>query len=284
MDVRKMVFAGSWYPESAPACETAIAEFTTPAPGTSDDGGPFIGGIVPHAGWVYSGRIACQVIKRLKEPDPIDVVVLFGMHLHEQSANYMMDQGAWATPFGHIPVEEELALHLKRHFPFQLETPRRFVQDNTIELQMPLIHHLLSPATVLGLGVAPRDSAPGIGEAVADWAVEQGKRLKVVGSTDLTHYGGNYGFSPHGSGEAALAWVREKNDRRLIDALLEMAPLRVIGEGLENQNACCAGAAAAAVAAARRMGATRAQLLEYATSHDITPGDSFVGYAGVAFG
>jgi AmmeMemoRadiSam system protein B len=98
MDVRKMVFAGSWYPESAPACETAIAEFTAPAPGKSDDGGPFIGGIVPHAGWVYSGRIACQVIKRLKEPDPIDVVVLFGMHLHEQSANYMMDQGAWATP------------------------------------------------------------------------------------------------------------------------------------------------------------------------------------------
>ena len=285
MDIRKTVFAGSWYPDRAAACEKAIAGFLEQGPGPSTrGGGPFMGGIVPHAGWIYSGRIACNVINGLKAADPPDLVVLFGMHLHEGSSNYMMNRGAWETPFGPLPVAEDLADYLKGQFAFQLETPQRFVQDNTIELQMPFVKYLLSPATVLGLGIAPRTDALEIGRAVGDWAVQSGRQVKIVGSTDLTHYGSNYGFISHGSGEKALAWVRNENDRRLIDALLTMDSQKVIAEGLENQNACCAGAVAATLAAACQMGAKHAQLVEYATSYDVSPGDSFVGYAGVVFG
>jgi AmmeMemoRadiSam system protein B len=89
---------------------------------------------------------------------------------------------------------------------------------------------------------------------------------------------------PQGSGKKALDWVRQENDRRLIDALLAMAPQQVIAEGLEHLNACCAGAAAATLAGVRQMGARHARLVEYATSYDVSPGDSFVGYAGVVFG
>jgi MEMO1 family protein len=106
----------------------------------------------------------------------------------------------------------------------------------------------------------------------------------VIGSTDLTHYGRNYGFIPHGSGPAALEWVRQENDHRVIEAMLALAPEKIIAEGLEHQNACCAGAAAAAVAAAMQLGARSAWTLDYATSYDKSPGESFVGYAGVLFG
>ena len=41
--------------------------------------------------------------------------------------------------------------------------------------------------------------------------------------------------------------------------------------------------AAAAVAAASELGATQAESLAYATSHDRHPGESFVGYSGVVF-
>ena len=284
MDIRKAVFAGSWYPEQAPACEKAISGFLAQGTGAPTAGSSFIGGIVPHAGWIYSGRIACNVIHRLKEADPLDLVVIFGMHLHPESSNYMMDSGAWETPFGPLPVAEDLAGYLKTHFSFQRETPKRFVQDNTIEVQMPFVKYLLSPATVLALGVAPRKDSLDIGLAVADWAVKFGKRLKLVGSTDLTHYGSNYGFTDHGTGQKALDWVRQENDRRLIDALLAMAPQQVLAEGLNHQNACCSGAAATTLAAASRLGAKQARLVEYATSHDVSPGDSFVGYAGVVLG
>lgn len=284
MNTRKAVFAGSWYPRSAAACEREIKEFLTQTLPPDGDDKPWLGGVVPHAGWYYSGQIACNVIHRLKGDTPTDLVVIFGMHLHPGSSNHMMAEGAWETPFGDLPVADDLARHLKERFVFQEETPQRFVQDNTIELQLPFVKYLLDPDQVLAVGVPPVRESLEIGRAVADWAQEKGRRLKVIGSTDLTHYGNNYGYAPHGTGEKAVEWVRKKNDRRLIEALLAMTPEKVIDEGLTHQNACCAGAAATAVAAVQKMGASRSKELAYATSYDKSPGDSFVGYVGVVFG
>lgn len=285
MELRKAIFAGSWYPDRAAACDAEIEAFLaadTESPATGEQ--QWIAGIVPHAGWYYSGRIACQVINRLKGKDPVDLVVVFGMHLHPESPNYMMASGAWETPYGTLPVAEALAGALLERYPFQVETPTRFNQDNTVELQMPFIQRLIAPASVLAIGVPPNSRSLDIGRAVADWARDNNQQIRIVGSTDLTHYGRNYGFSPQGSGDQAVAWVRDQNDRRVIDAMLAMTPEKVIEEGLGHQNACCAGAAATAIAAAGRLGATRAASVAYATSYDRSPGDSFVGYAGVVFG
>jgi AmmeMemoRadiSam system protein B len=80
-----------------------------------------------------------------------------------------------------------------------------------------------------------------------------------------------------------VAWVRDENDRRAIDAMIRMDAEAVIREGLTHDNACCSGAAAAAIAAGKAMGAQKAEQLIYATSYDKSPGDSFVGYAGILF-
>jgi AmmeMemoRadiSam system protein B len=65
--------------------------------------------------------------------------------------------------------------------------------------------------------------------------------------------------------------------------MLEMNPGKVIKEALSNDNACCAGAAATAISAAKELRASRAELVTYTTSYDISPSDSFVGYAGIIF-
>lgn len=284
MQLRKAVFAGSWYPDRASECDAEIEAFLGDPPELSESDPPWMAGIVPHAGWYYSGEVACRVIHRLKSKGPIDLVVVFGMHLHPQSPNYMMTRGAWETPYGALPVAEMLADALLERYPFQVETPTRFNRDNTVELQLPFIKRLIDPARILAIGVPPNTRSLDIGRAVVDWARENNQRIRIVGSTDLTHYGVNYGFTPQGAGGPAVNWVREQNDRRVIDAMLAMAPEQVIEEGLQHQNACCAGAAATAVAAAKHMGATRARSVAYSTSYDKSPGDSFVGYAGVVFG
>lgn len=284
MKLRKGVFAGSWYPERASACEAEIKQFLSHVDPDSALEREWLAGIVPHAGWRYSGRIACQVIDRLKSPAPLDLVVIFGMHLHPAAGNYMMAEGGWQTPFGALKVDGELAASLLQRFVFQVETPDRFTPDNTIELQLPFVKYLLDPEHVLTIGVPPTSSSLEIGCAIADWAKSHGKRLKIIGSTDLTHYGPNYGFTPQGIGPRAVEWVREHNDRSVIEAILAMEPRQVIEQGLERQNACCAGAAATAIAAAKRLGATQARSLAYASSYDLSPSDSFVGYAGVVMG
>lgn len=284
---RKALFAGSWYPADPDECENLIRSFLAdPKAGTrtgGDAAGPWKAGIVPHAGWVFSGAIAGNVIHELARSGPVDLAVVLGMHLHPSSPPHLMPEGAWWTPFGLLPVAADLADELSQRFSFQRETPTRFVQDNTIELQLPFVKYFLPEAEVLCLGVPPSGLALEIADAMVELIRRDRRRAVVIGSTDLTHYGPNYGFTTHGAGRPALNWVVSENDRRFIDAALALDPETMISEGLTRRNACCSGAAAAAVRAAKGLGAGEGVELSYATSHDRHPSDSFVGYAGLLF-
>jgi len=281
MKARKAVFAGSWYPGSASECERQIKEFIKDAKTIS--GIKPVGGIVPHAGWYYSGKIACNVIKILSESGAPDVLLVFGMHLHAGSPRFLMKEGSWETPLGEVQIEEGITAELADKYSFEIETVQRFTRDNTIELQLPFIKYFFKDVKIVPMGVPPVEESLTIGKDAVKIAKSLGLKVMVLGSTDLTHYGENYGFVSHGTGTQAVKWVKNENDKRVIDAMLEMNPGKVIKEALSNDNACCAGAAATAISAAKELGAARAELVTYITSYDISPADSFVGYAGIIF-
>jgi hypothetical protein len=281
--LRRTVFAGSWYPSTPAECEKEINGFLEEGRQLDMPTGEWVGGIVPHAGWYFSGSIACNVINSLRSDDPPDVLVVFGMHLHPNDPCVMMADGAWETPFGEISVEAQLAGELARQFPFTLESFNNFTQDNTIELQLPFIKYFFKDARIVAMGVPPAKSSLAIGQAVVDIAKRLDLNIKVIGSTDLTHYGPNYGFVSKGAGPQAVDWVRRQNDRRIIDLMLDMDAEKVISEALTSQNACCAGAAATAIQTAKHLGADRAESIAYATSYEKNPADSFVGYVGIVF-
>ena len=283
MQARKAVFAGSWYPGRPAECEREISSFVADMEKKPSTGKPWVGGIVPHAGWYFSGKIACNVIANLVSSDPPDVIAVFGMHLHQRSPAYIMSEGAWETPFGDLPIAADMAQRLMREFSFEVETTTRFHQDNTIELQLPFIKYFFRDVNIVPIGVPPTATSLEIGRAIARLSQELDQKTLIVGSTDLTHYGLNYGFTPKGTGSAAVEWVRNENDRQVIDAMLALNPDRVIADALANQNACCAGAAATALAAGVALGSENAEMLAYATSYDKSPGDSFVGYVGILF-
>jgi AmmeMemoRadiSam system protein B len=194
-----------------------------------------------------------------------------------------MKEGAWQTPFGELKIADDLTGKLVKKFPFTIETAESYSRDNTIELQLPFVKYFFENVKVVTIGVPPAEESLMVGKAVAEIAAELGLKLKVIGSTDLTHYGYNYGFVTKGTGSSAVEWVRNTNDRRIIDAMLGMEPATVIDEAKAGQNACCAGAAATAIACAKHLGATQAESIAYATSYDKSPGDSFVGYVGIVF-
>ncbi len=283
MTRKRATFSGTWYPDAAPECEREIETFLTEYADERLPDQVYRGGIVPHAGWLFSGAIACNVIHRLTREPPPDVIVIFGMHLHPGAAPCIMTDGAWETPLGDLPVDREFAEALRsRNSSFQVG-PGSFGQDNTIELQLPFIKHFFPDAKIVPVGAPPRQASIEIGAAAADISRDLNKSIRVIGSTDLTHYGPGYRFSPKGSGRAALDWVRNENDGAAIEAMIEMDPARVVDESLSNHNACCGGAAAAALSAGKRLGAAAAHKLAYATSHDKHPSNDFVGYVGVVF-
>lgn len=281
MKLRKANFAGSWYPRSASGCEEEIRKFSKESQLVVDPGIKLTGGIVPHAGWYFSGRIACNVIEALSKGERPDAVIIYGMHLHPASPCYIMTEGAWETPLGEMVIEENIANEVAGRFEF--DTTGQFNHDNTIELQLPFVRYFFGDVKFVPLGVPPVVESLEIGRAVAEIALRSGLTIKVIGSTDLTHYGLNYGFIPKGTGSDAVKWVYQENDRRIIEAMTAIDPERVIHEALERQNACCSGAAATALATAKALGADKAQCVAYASSYEKSPGDSFVGYAGILF-
>jgi len=283
MGIRRSDFAGSWYPAKESDCRDSIEEFSRDSiPCPSHEKEP-IGGIVPHAGWYFSGRIAYNVIKCLNNDSTPDTIVIFGRHLHPGSNNFIMEEGLWATPFGNLEIDHDIAEKLTSEFRFTVETDLRYEQDNTIELQLPFIKYLFSDVKIVPIGVPPTVASLKIGERVAEIAADMGRKIIVLGSTDLTHYGYNYGYTPKGVGKEAVDWVKNENDKRIIDLMLEMDTEEIIRESLINSNACCSGAAATAIAAMKKMGAIKGEKIIYSTSYDIRPDNSFVGYVGAVY-
>ncbi|MFC1840913.1 AmmeMemoRadiSam system protein B, partial [Thermodesulfobacteriota bacterium] len=222
MGVRKPDLAGSWYPESESECLKAFDEFEESSLPVSDDESEWTGGILPHAGWVYSGKVAYNVVKHLRAGREPDTVIVFGRHLHPGSGNYIMAEGSWLTPLGELTVASDIADKLIKDFSFTVETDSSYDPDNTIELQLPFIKYFFPGTKILPIGAPPALPSIDMGRRVAEIAHELGLNIKVIGSTDLTHYGPNYANTSMGTGREALDWVKNENDKRMVDLIVAM--------------------------------------------------------------
>ena len=276
MRIRERMLPVGWYPASEAACVAEMEKFVSgvkPLPG----GAKVMGGIVPHAGWFFSGKAAARIFYLASRAVQPQVVCVFGGHLGGNSPPLLVADEAWETPLGNLTLATEFYEPLKRRMPLKEEYPG----DNTIEVQLPFVKRYFPQARLLALRAPHSPQALELGAAVVAVARELKISLLTFGSTDLTHYGPNYGWAPKGSGKEAVKWVKEVNDKKFIDAALKLDGAAMLKTALDDQSACSAGGAVAAVSAALKLGAGKAALIDYYTSYDVMPGDSFVGYAGI---
>ena len=287
LTIRPAELMGRWYPATAEECDALLMP-VGPRAGEAVDA---VGAIVPHAGWVYSGKVAFEALSALQASLPdADLVVIFGGHLRPRDRPRVFLEGAWQTPYGPLEVASELAQEVAMALrEVDSESPEDFVDDNAVEVLVPMVKRLWPDAPALMIGVPPTDAAGGIGKEVVALASARGyRRIAVVGSTDLTHYGPNYAFSPAGRGPGGLAWVKGKNDPEVIGKMEALDARQTLWVAQRSRNACCPGAVAAAMAAARKLGAERGVVTRYTTSFDEHPTEpypmSFVGYVGMLLG
>jgi len=281
MSLRKRALPRGWYPADQRECQREIESYLegwSPPPSVSGRG---IGGIVPHAGWYFSGKLAARVFYSLKSKGKVEVIVLYGGHLGPNDFPQIVMEEEWETPFGKIEIQTELAKSLMKRIDARKESP--WSGDNTIEVQLAMAKYFFPEAKLLAIRSPVSLRADALGKEVAEIARNEGISILAVGSTDLTHYGPNYGFLAKGIGPSAVEWVKKENDKGFIDRALKMDTAGLLKHAEENDSACSAGAAAAAIATCKALGAEKGILLDYYTSYDIMPDDSFVGYAGIVY-
>ena len=246
-----------------------------------------VAGIVPHAGWQYSGAVASKVFASIRARGRPATVVILGAAHRWAGINGVYARGAWATPLGPVLIDEDLAARiLEETSEWTVDDPQCHNGEHSIEVELPFLKYLLPEARVVPIAVNPDSRAVPLGQRIGRILKDRGAETVVIGSSDLTHYGDNYGFTPAGFGPPARRWMQD-NDRKILRLVEGMRDSEITEEALRHRNACGAGAMAATVAAARVLGAERGLLLEHTTSYDVAPEEEFrmaVGYAAVLFG
>jgi MEMO1 family protein len=263
--VREPAVAGRFYPDD-PKCLRADIESHLSPRGELLSA---IGCIVPHAGYMYSGLVAGAVFSRLEIPSCC--IVLCPNHTGRGRPLAIMKEGSWRTPLGMVPIESTLAEKLVEAFPALTEDSAAHEFEHAIEVELPFLQ--VSRPDVkfvpIAIGTGQLLILQQLGEAIG--AVLQGRqdRILIMASSDMNHYEDD-------------ATTRLK-DRKAIDKILALD-----AEGLyqtvinESISMCGFGPAVAMLAAANRLEAQKAELVQYATSGDVS-GDRemVVGYAGI---
>mgnify|MGYP005839620671 CR=1 FL=1 len=289
--VRNPAVAGTFYPLDAAACRQQAKAFLRPASIARSADQPLLGGIVPHAGWICSGAIAGQAIATLAKSSQPDVVVVFGaIHTPVRVDYAALDTHAtWVVPGGQSPVHEQLQRQLAEQsgtFAFD-ERLHRF--EHAVEVELPILQLAFPDAAILPVEVPVSGRAVEVGRQTAQRIQQSNLRAIYLASSDLTHYGPNYGFYPAGIGLPGIQWAND-NDRRLLDLVRKLAAEAIVPEVRAHYNACGGGAIAAMLAACLEHGATQATILRHTNSYetlaDVQPQlpDNAVGYAGVVVG
>ncbi|MFQ5862591.1 MAG: AmmeMemoRadiSam system protein B [Candidatus Brocadiales bacterium] len=247
-----------------------------------------VAGIVPHAGWIYSGDTAAAVFSSISRLSKPEVFFLFGsVHVMGVDRPAVMREGIWETPIGELEIDADLASDiLKSSGDLVVENTEGHLMEHSLEVQAPFIKYLFPEANIVPIMVPPTDEATILGKRVAALAKNVERGVMTIGTSDLTHYGQRYALQSHGTGMKALEWVKNENDKKIIDLCLKMAAEDIVPEATRHMNACGGGALAATVAYARALGVKEGELLQYTTSYDVEPTgqpSDFVGYAGIVF-
>ncbi|MDR3334711.1 MAG: AmmeMemoRadiSam system protein B [Treponema sp.] len=275
MMIRRRCLPAGWYPQR----EDQITGFLEGIPKNTR---PALAAVAPHAGWFYAGTIAAASVSAL---DPgADTVVIIGGHVPAGMPPLFAQEDRVSTPLGDIELDGEFRDSLQKECHFGADR----YQDNTVEVLLPMVRYFIPHARVLWLRLPGEITSFEAGKRIGRIGNALGRNMAVLGSTDLTHYGDNYDFSPQGRGKKALDWVRDVNDRSFIHAVEEGNPEKVLEKAREDKSACSVGAVLGVMGFAQSQGTGNAELLRYGTSVDAGDPDgelpaSFVGYAALAW-
>jgi AmmeMemoRadiSam system protein B/AmmeMemoRadiSam system protein A len=204
-------FAGSWYPENATELERLLDErFAQSCRRT----GPFLPGdalafVTPHAGPAYSGTVAAAVYRAIRQQRPERIVVLAFPHHASFGGIGIPDVEAIATPLGEVQVDAGFA----GAFPRVAEAQ---VCDHSFEIQLPFLQRAAPRARVSPLYVGHMDADErrrAAGTLAAAWQ----PGVVFLASSDFTHYGRSFGYTPFPADGAVSRRLREL-DFECIDA------------------------------------------------------------------
>ncbi len=245
--VLKSGFAGSFYPAGAEELESFVKRLLHNECQPVENA---VGMVVPHAGYVYSGKTAGYGFS--SAPDDVSTVVIIApSHRYPLTGETVFDVDFLETPLGKCPVDRVVANSLAS------EMDTVVFNEHSLEVMIPFVQVRWPEAKVVPVVLGTRPNCRKTAELVQQYAPD----AFVIASSDLSHF--------------HLLYIAEKLDREVIKAFLSLSPDRIT----DDIEACGRWAIQTLLIIAELRGAEKAIELDYSTSFDAGAGATqVVGY------
>ncbi len=230
-----------------------------------------LGLISPHAGYIYSGPIAAWGYLRLSYAKRPKTIVIAGPNHRGLGPDFaIFPEGIWATPFGEIPVDNEVSELLidKLEFLKPSEIAHRY--EHSIEVQLPFLQYILHdnfkivPILISSYDI---DRLRLLGEAIKDL---KSKGILFIASSDFSHY--------------ISAEMAKVLDLEAISYILNKKPYDFLKQVIQNRLSICGAGPITSLLFYVNSLSADVKLLKYGNSGEVT-GDfsEVVAYASISF-
>jgi len=270
--IRKPRYVGSFYPESPSELTSLLNSLFKEAPSVKLSG-KIKAIISPHAGYVYSGKVAASGYSSLRNVNLSDVIIIGPSHHVAFDGIAVFAEGEWVTPLGSVKVNDVLAEEILRSSQFIFRDEEMHGMEHSIEVQIPFLQYISGNSfkiLPLMVGFLNKESLSDVARGLHDFLRDHNDILVVV-SSDLYH-----GYSHRECVEV---------DRRTINTILEMDGLKFYRKMEAGEVMACGGGGIAVLLEALKDFSVKPVEIYYTNSAEVTGiyTGYVVGYVSVAF-
>jgi len=265
-----------WYPADAGAMRSQITGFFENADVTPRH--DVIALILPHAGYRYSGQTAFYGVKAAAKRYKRIVVIGPSHYARMPGVLSVPEVTHYSTPLGLVPLDTQFIAKLKAD-PMFRSIRQAHQYEHSVQIEVPLLQYGRADFKLVPI-VAGQCSLQQIKSAAATLKSLVDDDTLLVASSDFVHYGSNYGYTPFKEN------IPDQIKKLDMGAFEHIANLDHKGflEYKQRTGATICGSVPVAILLAMCPESTKAELLKYTTSGEMT-GDftNSVSYLAVAF-
>lgn len=268
MKLRLPAVAGQFYPQDKKELKNTLSELCQPFHPKKSA----LGLLLPHAGYIYSGRVAGKTISKVNLKE---IFVIIGPnHTGLGTAFSLNKEEQFDMPLGKVDINLQLADEILKNCPYLKKDTSAHRFEHSIEVQLPFLQFAKpGPFTIVPIIASDanlqtyKEIGLSIASAIKKLAIAD--KTQIIASSDMTHY--------------EKAQEAKIKDEKAIAAILELNP-DLLFNTVKKDNISMCGYIPAIImlSAARELGAKTAELVKYENSGE-TSGDynSVVSYAGI---
>jgi len=279
MTRRKMCVAGSFYPRFKPDLIRILKESFLNrefGPGEelqslNQEERTVIGGVSPHAGYIYSGCASAYTFLNLYKERIPDTVVVLGTDHVGYGKVALIEEGEWETPLGNLEIDSDLSKAILKNSSTIISDDAAFVgfpfgREHNIEVQLPFVKYCAEEKEIkiVPIKVSTKDfnTMEAISNDIATAIKSQDKDIIIVASSDMTHKQPKDYKNP----KKDLNDMRKK-DKAVMDAFEQSNPEKTLKEA-KTTSVCGPQTITTLMLTCKQLGASNCKALKYYMSYE----------------